>query len=168
MPQIHCLSVPYTQIRTVRFFIPPFLFLLGEISVLLWICIPIHSIAFHLFRYTLTSLNNVSNFLCSRQTHLFLDWFLGILECRVHALLGWLGSSQAGSGEQVWSLLCWASWLPTSLNLDLRHHFSRPMVESPSVIPNSFVIFTINENNICGYKCRTGIWKGGPHLGKRS
>ena len=29
----------------------------------------------------------------------------------VHALQGWLCSSQAVSGEQVWSLLCRAPWL---------------------------------------------------------
>ena len=77
MPQIYYIFVPYTQIRTGRVFIPsePILFSWGEILLLLWLCIPIHCKGIYLFSYTLISLNKVSNFLSSSQTHLFLDSF---------------------------------------------------------------------------------------------
>lgn len=127
-------DMPYIcalHIRRVRFlsFQNQFLSFRREISPPLWICITIWCIAIYLeiFWFLLIMF---FNFLCRRQTHLFLGWSLGIWECRVHALLDWLCGSQAGSGEQMWSLLCRAPWpldstpkswlpgFPTSSNLD--------------------------------------------------
>ena len=172
-------DMPYIcalHIRSVRFlsFQNQFLSFRREISPPLWICITIWCIAIYLEIFWFLLIMFL-NFLCRRQTHLFLGWSLGIWECRVHALLDWLCGSQAGSGEQMWSLLCRAPW-PLDPHLSpghlafpphqilMRVHFPRHMIESPSVIPNLFVICAIKESNIYGFKAKTGIWKGRPIL----
>ena len=66
-----------------------------------------------------------------------------------HFCAGHLGST-SGAGQLA---------SPLHQILIYRLHFSRPAGESPTVIPNPFVTFSIKENDIYGFKSRTDIWK---------